>query len=127
MQKGSPSRDTFKSLHKLKLPSAFYCSDLDLVLITKYPPSIIAFVDFKKVPGDSVSFSEGILYNSLVRIAPVFIIESPDAAKGPFRVRRYVVCDWKPTPPVTTFTDADVLCADWIELGRWESTIRRIT
>ena len=62
--KGSPSRDSFKQLHKSHCPQSYYACDLDFILVAKYPFRIIAFIDYKK-HSDKITFSEVIAYNEL--------------------------------------------------------------
>lgn len=119
--KGSPSRDTFKWRHK-GLSKYFYAMDLDFCLISKYPPGIVACLDYK-TSRDAVTFSEAIAYNQLVKLAPVYIIESDTPADGPFVIREYLCADWKPEPPVVTWGE-EITISDWKELGEWESRLR---
>ncbi len=94
---GSKSRDRFKRRRK-QGPSNFYASDLDLVLVEKQPPGIVAMFDYKQ-PWDIVTFAESIAYNSLTRIAPIYIIEGSNPEEGPFHVFRFLHADWHPEPP----------------------------
>ena len=119
--KGSESRDTFKQLHK-ELNRRFYASDLDLVLVEKNPPGQVACIDFK-LPYDHVSFAEVLTYNDQLKIAPVFIIESPDPLAGPFRVLQYLGGDWHPEPPSVKL-ELVCVCEDWAEFGVWENALR---
>lgn len=132
--KGSDSRDIFKQLHREKLGNGFYASDLDLCLIAKYPPGIVAFLDYKRL-NDYVSFSEGTLYNVLLKIAPVYVIKAElidNTIYGPFEIDRIHHVDWKPEPPnVYYYSDLPVpikedviICENWTELKKWESEIR---
>jgi hypothetical protein len=120
--KGSPSRDNFKRFHK-ELNKRFYATDLDLCLIEKDPPGAVAYVDFKG-PNEKVTFSEAILYNELIKHAPLFIIRSASAIDGPFHIDRYLGGDWKPEPP--RIRTAPILFAEnWIELEKWEENLRK--
>ena len=85
--KGSPSRDEFKYQHKRKLPSNFYATDLDLVLVEK-DEGIVAFLDYKK-PKDLLTYTETLAYNELIAIAPIYIIVSNNPEHGPFKVISY--------------------------------------
>lgn len=123
--RGSPRRDAFKHAHKAKLGPGFWASDLDLVLIRKAPPGIVAILDCKQ-PGEPLSFAEVIAYNALMRLVPIFVVEARDAETGPFRVLAYHGGDWRPSPPIVRLEPvAD--CADWAALGEWESALRRGT
>ena len=63
---GSPNRDKFKRLHK-QLSPQFYACDLDFVFVEKEPvPDIVLVLDYK-MPGDGITFSETIMYCTLVR------------------------------------------------------------
>lgn len=97
--KGSESRDDFKHMHK-QLDSSFWATDLDFVLIDKYPPGVVALLDYKK-PSDEVSFTEAILYNLWIKrdISPVFIIEAINPNAGPYVVREYEWGYWSKFPP----------------------------
>lgn len=120
--KGSPSRDTFKQAHKLKAPATFYACDLDLVLVTKYGASIVAFLDYKKFV-DKVQFSEVLAYNTLLQTAPVYIVKSKNPEDGPFYIFAYKSGDWHPEPPSVELELVKV-CQDWTELWQWEGIIR---
>lgn len=122
--KGSPSRDLFKQLHKRMMPRSFYACDLDFVLIAKYPNRIVAFLDYKN-KSDSVSFSEVVAYNELIKQAPLFIIicKKDDIEKGPFHVFQYLGGDPKPEPPEVNM-NLILNCFSWTELAIWEKEIR---
>ena len=119
--KGSPSRDLFKQAHK-NLSKQFYSCDIDFVWVGKYPPRIIAFLDFK-LPRDRVTFSEVLAYNDLLRIAPVYIVESPDPTTGPFKVYSYSGGDFRPNPPDVELEHIET-CPDWLSFGKWERKVR---
>jgi len=122
--KGSPSRDTFKQMHKT-LAGRFYACDIDFVLVENRPPYIIAFLDFK-LPYDSVTFAEVLAYNTLSMVAPVYIVESPNPEMGPFSIRRYLngVIKTYPTKPHITLGNAETY-HDWEALGEWEAKLRK--
>jgi len=122
--KGSPSRDLFKQAHKT-LAKQFYACDIDFVWVGKYPPGIIAFLDFK-LPRDKVTFSEVLAYNDLLKIAPVYIVEAPDPVAGPFTVSRYTGGDFKPNPPTVKLEHIET-CPDLAAFGEWEQKIRTNT
>lgn len=130
--KGSESRDNFKGWHK-GLSKQFYASDLDLVLVEKSPPGIVAAIDFK-TNGDTVSFAECILYNSLVAAGiPVFIVRATEMAPlngcnevtfADFTIERYLGGDWRPNPPrVELELVASGLSAG--EFETWELELRK--
>jgi len=99
--KGSPARDTFKHWHKQwPMPKEFYATDLDFILITKYPsPCIVAVLDYKRL-NDSITFAEVIAYNELVRKGiPVYIIKGKDASVLPLSIWSYETGDYHPDPP----------------------------
>jgi len=120
--KGSPLRDEFKHCHK-DLRRDFYAIDADLVLVSKMPPGIVAYLDYK-CPGDSVSFAEIIVYNEWMQNAPVYIIESYNPTIGPFIIKRYLGADWQPDPPEVDWGEIITL-ANWAELEEWEGELRR--
>lgn len=132
-QRGSPSRDLFKWLHKQLLDRRFYAVDCDLELISKTPvPFIVARIDFKTA-SDGVTFAEAIAYNELVHRCgiPVYIIEAAangfaqaDASQHRFNIYRYKHGDWRPSPPVVD-ADLEMRAISWSELGRWEDQLRR--
>ena len=118
---GSERRDIFKRLHK-QLNGSFYGCDLDFTLVSKYPPGIVAFLDYK-TPWDMVQFSEVLAYNDLMDKAPVYIIEASNPQTGPFTIRQYKGGDWRPNPPKVQLQTVAV-CSDWEALGRWERDLR---
>lgn len=120
--KGSPSRDEFKRRHK-DLSATFYAGDLDFVLVTKYPKAgIVAFLDYKRC-GDQVTFAEAIAYNSLLSIAPVYIVQGDNPNTGPFTVLEYKGGDWRPEPPVVSLIYCETV-QDWRGFGNWERRLR---
>ncbi|MFH0900536.1 MAG: hypothetical protein V2A73_07895 [Pseudomonadota bacterium] len=119
--KGSDRRDVFKRFHK-DINGSYYASDLDLVLIAKYPPGIVAYLDYK-TPWDTVSFSEVILYNEQSRIAPVYVIESANPQTGPFRISLFSTGDYRPHPPRVEL-ELTTECQNWRELEAWEGRLR---
>lgn len=118
---GSDRRDIFKRVHKT-LSRRFYACDLDFVWAEKSPPGIVAFVDYKH-PSDGVTFSEVLVYNTLLKIAPVYIIESPNPELGPFKVLSYLGGDWRPEPPMV-HTELARTCPTWAALEQFEQEIR---
>lgn len=136
LQKGSPSRDKFKHLHKHMMPSRAWALDSDLVLVEKYPiPFKVALLDFKLV-GDGLSFTEAIAYKQdidapMPYTTPVYIIEAdrnfrdddvhPDEHR--FKILRLIDCDYRPDPPTHQYE----LIGDgltWEHLERWEMQLR---
>ena len=120
--KGSPSRDNFKQWHKT-LSRRFYATDLDLVLVEKTPPRIVAILDYKR-RSDRITFAEAIAYNHFVTLEiPVFLVWS----EAPFRcfdVQRYVWGNWRPEPP--EITSRTILSgASRTELALWEQRLRK--
>jgi hypothetical protein len=99
---GSRSHDAFKMWHK-SLLNNFYASDVDLVLISKNPPGVIAVIDYKQ-RGTKVTFAEVVLYNAFVLAEiPVFIVYADWNSNGnglgqfgPLDVYQYLYGDWKP-------------------------------
>jgi len=120
--KGSASRDIFKWAHKQFLPSNQYACDLDFVLVSKYPPGIAAFLDFKK-PNDYITFSEVLAYNALIKIAPLYIVKAVNPEIGPFEIFQYQGGDWRPEPPVVELVN-EFYCKDWAEFAQWEARLR---
>jgi len=120
--KGSESRDEFKYRHKNEMSKSFYACDLDLVLIIKYPPKIVAFLDYK-LPRDNVTFTEVIAYNQLLTLAPVYIIRGTKECNGPFVIYQYLSGNWAPDPP-TVQVDKVKECETWTALEKWEASIR---
>jgi len=101
--KGSPARDAWKHWHK-SLSGSLYGTDIDFAFVGKYPPGIVAIVDYKQ-PWDRISFSEVLAYNDFLRWGkPVYIVEGrymPDAWPPfeKFTIRQYLGGDYKPDPP----------------------------
>ena len=119
---GSDRRDIFKRVHKT-LSRRFYACDLDFVWAEKSPPGIVAFVDYKH-PSDGITFSEVLVYNDLLKIAPVYIVEGSNPELGPFRVVSYLGGDWHPEPPKTQ-TETVCVCKTWAELEAFEGKLRQ--
>ena len=119
--KGSPHRDQCKFIHK-QLGNPYYCLDLDLVFIEKYPPGIAAFLDYKK-PWEVLTFTEVIAYNDLREKAPVFICHTEDAATWQFVIYEFMGGDHLPHPPVSHLRSvATVTSQDaW---RTWEQQVR---
>ena len=119
---GSRKLDLFKRRHK-DINSQFYASDGDLFLVEKYPPGIMACLDYK-VPGDRLTFSEGILYNQFIKDMPVFVVEGTDPEKGPFTIKRILGINWGPEPVEVFFDNKEEAVRDWQELEKWEQRLR---
>jgi hypothetical protein len=117
---GSAWRDRFKQRHKA-LPGHFYACDLDLALVSKTPPGVVAFVDYKH-PRDHVTFAEVLLYNALSQVGRVYIIRGP--LEGPFEVFRYLGGDPGPNPPAVRLVKV-CTCANWREFAAWEADLRK--
>lgn len=118
---GSEKLDRFKRRHK-EINGKFYASDVDLTLISKLPPGVVAYLDYKG-SGENVTFAEVILYNQHLEIAPVYIVEGKDPENGPFTITRFMGGNYKPEPP-TVDTETICTCADWSEYEKWESELR---
>jgi hypothetical protein len=95
----------FKFLHRQAGLSGHYASDLDLVLIDKYPKRISAFIDFKH-KDEHIKFTQSVIFPQLVDIAPVFIIRSEtdiaevDRVNHRFTVSKFIeTVDSKQDPP----------------------------
>ncbi|MFH1605531.1 MAG: hypothetical protein ABIH03_16675 [Pseudomonadota bacterium] len=121
--KGSDRRDTFKQMHKIRLGGGHWGSDLDFMIVDKYPPGIVAFFDYKE-PGRGITFAEIVAYNALLSLAPLFIIEGPDPENGPFVIKRYKPSDWRPNRPVANLEFVEQ-CPSWVELGNFEDRLKR--
>ena len=121
-QRGSPSRDAFKYKHKNLLPGWCWSCDIDFALVSKNPPSVVAFLDYQ-VGEEAISFSEVLAYNRLMEIAPMFIVRGDHEACGPFDVFEYEGGDWRPEPPHVTLLPV-LQGADWAGLSRWEQSLR---
>ena len=118
---GSESRDIFKRKHK-SINRLCYATDLDLVLVAKHPPGVVAYLDYKKL-GDSVTFTEALLYNFFLTMSPVYLVEGDDPEKGPFTIMRYFGGDWRPNPPDIE-TEIVAVISDWNEFETWELDLR---
>lgn len=121
--KGSDRRDTFKQMHKLRLGTGHWGSDLDFMIVDKYPPGIVAFFDYKE-PGKSITFAEMLAYNALLMLAPLFIIEGPDPERGPFVISQYKGGNWQPNPPIPELEFVE-RCPTWNELGKFEDRLKQ--
>lgn len=121
--RGSPRRDLFKQMHKT-LDHAFYATDIDFALVSKSPPGIVAFIDYKS-PYDMVQFSEVLAYNVLSKIAPVYIIEAANPQTGPFAISLFSTGDYRPHPPKVKLT-LIAECRNWEELEAWERKLRQL-
>lgn len=114
IQKGSPTRDSFKQAHKT-IDKKFYASDCDLCFISFEPEGVVAYIDYKKI-GDSVTKTEVILYNEWIKTKPVFIIEGANPEQGPFKVSKYK------TGNVLEFIR---VLNNWKEFEKWEASLRK--
>ena len=135
-QRGSPSRDRFKQLHKELFSVSSWACDADLELVEKKPiPFIVARLDFKLCT-DSVSFSEAIAYQHLLSaplpwFVPVYVIEAAlnfkDEDSLPeehlFNVYQVLDLDYEPDPPTYT-KNYELKNATWKDLQSWEWQLR---
>lgn len=136
-QKGSPSRDRFKYLHKQMLPKEAYALDVDLELVEKRPfPFVVARLDFK-MPGDTLTFTEALSYQHYLDVpaphnVPIYIVEANPVFKSEeslpdehrFTVYRLLEADYKPFPP--TFKMKPIAKdLTWKGLSEWEMGLRR--
>lgn len=118
---GSDKRDVFRRRHK-DYGTKLYSLDADMVWVEKYPPGIVAYIDYKQ-QSDSVTFSEVLAYNEWSTTAPVYIITGDDPENGPFTVERYEGGNWKPEPPEVKLRLV-IECPDWESLTTWEEKLR---
>lgn len=118
---GSPARDKFKHWHKT-LDNRFYALDADLFLVNKNPEGIIALLDYKR-PSDTLTFTEVLAYNHLLRVGiQIWLIESIDCTR--FTIAQYVGGDWHPRPP--TFKLNTVLRnGTGKDYAEWEQELRQ--
>ena len=110
---------------KRKLPysnKSFYACDIDFVLVAKFPFRIVAFLDYKG-KSERITFSEVIAYNNLITIAPLYVIRSNNAKKGPFDIWNYLHGDPKPEPPVIK-DELVRQCETWQDFEEWECSLR---
>jgi len=133
---GSDARDTFKQLHKERLPDNCYSLDIDFAFVEKNQqgssdqPLIAGICDFKK-PDDHPTFTEVLAYNQFLKNdIPVFIVqtlnpdfEELDDYEHRFNVYKYIDGDWRQFPPTY---DTELLCEDigWKGFASWESDLR---
>ena len=129
--RGSKSRDTMRFWHKQPpIPKNFYASDIDFILVEKYPPHVAAILDWK-CPGDQVTFTECIAMNDFMNKGYLCYIiwgEHEESVPGkPVLIRadiyRYLGGNYRPEPPEIR---TERVCqieneAEWI---RWERTVR---
>lgn len=127
--RGSWRADDFKFGHKgmkgkVQHPGAvgLWAADIDLVLVSKAPPYVVAVLDVKGFD-EPVSFTEVILYGALMRIAPVYLVWTEHPLAGPFVIEQYLGGDWRPSPPVTR-TRPEASCDDWEAFWEWEARLR---
>lgn len=125
--RGSPLRDLYKQLHKQRLPASMFGCDLDFVITEKNPDCIVAFVDMKR-PGELVTFAEVIVYNQLLRLAPLYLLYANEDAlgEGRFEIRRYLGGNRGPNPP-TIRSELYGRVDNWLEYRRWEQALRDAT
>lgn len=123
--RGSKSRDDFKYWHKQDpIPRNFYALDLDFIFVEKYPPRIVAILDYKR-PGDTITFAECIAFNDLIQHYPVYIVESESPFEN-FEIYQYVGGNWRPFPPEVELQHiASLRGVD--EFIEWERTLRKNT
>jgi hypothetical protein len=118
--KGSPSRDTFKRLHK-DLDRSLWACDLDFVLVEKEPyPDIVAVLDYKQ-KNDAITFTEVIAYNALSqRGIPVYVVQG-DAETGVFEISKYQGGHHR----VPRYELKEVYATkSWEDFGEWERLLR---
>jgi hypothetical protein len=120
---GSEKRDIFKRKHK-ECGGKLYSTDVDFVWVEKSPPGIVAYVDYKG-SGESVTFTEAIVYNQWIETTPVYIVKSKNPETGPFEVSAFEGADTKPDPPDTTLRHI-ITCADWQAFWEWETKLREL-
>lgn len=119
--KGSPNTDTFKYLHKQRLPGSFYATDVDLVLMDHLGP--IAVIDFK-TRGDKVTYTEALLYRWFMGFSlPVFIIETKNPERGPFLVMRVHSFNIQENEVITVWSEINEM-RSWTEIEAWEKSLR---
>lgn len=126
-RKGSESRDRFKQQHKEldKYYEGLHATDIDFCLVSKYPPGIVAFLDFKLWSDEGVTFAEVLAYNKLTKIAPVYIIEGgPKCLDSSLIIREYVAGNYRPFPPIVTWGDTTVSISGRQEYSEWEKSLR---
>lgn len=117
---GSPSRDEFKRRHK-DLSPQFWAMDLDFCLIDKTPiPDIVAAIDYKQ-GGDSVTFSEVIAYNALLRRGIDVFIVTGDATNGIFLIEKWF--GGHHSVPRIDKRHVETV-QSWDEFAAWESQLR---
>ncbi|MBE3576897.1 MAG: hypothetical protein IMX00_04325 [Limnochordales bacterium] len=96
--KGSTSRDEFKFWHK-QLATDLYAMDVDLALVSKVVPGIVAILDYKQ-PYDRVTFAEVLGYNHFLNVGiPVYLLRGHAPEFSELTVEEYMGGDWKPDPP----------------------------
>jgi len=123
--RGAPRRDAFKAAHKTELGRGFYAADLDLVLVADRPPRLVAFLDCKQ-PGEALSFTELVTYNRLMDVAPIYIVEVRDAARGPFTIKRFRGATiTAPGLPHLWQLEFVLTCMGWAAFRVWEAALRR--
>ena len=129
---GSWRRDGFKQLHKTKLGNGKYATDLDfcLVDVIRSPSQdawiVVAFLDYKS-PLDEIKMTEIAVYNQLIKIAPLFIIEGETVEKGPFTIKEYtggIIYPYSHTPAEEAFLVFTECVENWSEFRDWENALR---
>lgn len=124
---GSAALDTFRQLHKVKLPRWHFAVDGDFFLIEKNPRGVVALLDIKCGETDGVTFGEVILYNWLAALGlPIYIVTAPSMGaihSGYFVIEQYLGGDPGPQPPrIRKGPELEVL--GWGHLEQWESDLR---
>lgn len=127
-REGSPTRARFNRLHKT-LDKSFYASDVDLVLLDR--AGVVAFLEFK-VDKEPITFTEAVLFDALVALAPVYVVRATVGAREFLQLKRpqqrfWVqhwggVVDIRPTPPLVQVET--LFEGGWRELAQWEKELR---
>jgi hypothetical protein len=116
---GSDWHDRFKLWHKQNLEARqCYASDADFMLISRKPPGIVAFIDYKTHVHDRcMTFVECVAYDTVRGLGiPVYVVTSdPDFTV--FGVYEYLGADTRPRDPVCSLRPVDV---DITEAAYWE-------
>lgn len=120
--RGSPLADDFRYAHKTELGPGFYGADVDLLLVSKTVPHVVAALDVKR-PGEPLSMAEVLAYDVLRRSMPVYVVHARDATTGPFTITEYLGGDISHSPPKVRM-GAPERCESWAELGEWEARLR---
>jgi len=119
--RGSPARDAFKRWHK-DLSGTLYACDADFILVNKYPPGIVAIVDYKR-QDDRTTFSEVLAYNAFVSLGiDVFVMQGEPGER--LDVYKYVGGDYRPEPPVVELRHEETIHNN-VEFENWERALRK--